>query len=115
VTYGPTAVSSEVLERGAAIRVSASISNDGDRLIEEVVQLYIHDRVASRVRPVRELKGFDKIAIKPGETIEVAFLLNESMLEFTDVDGVRRAEPGAFDVWIAPSCTTGIPARFVLS
>ncbi len=115
VMYGPTAVSSEVLERGGAIRVSASISNDGDRLIEEVVQLYIHDRVASRVRPVRELKGFEKIAIKPGEAIEVAFLLDESMLEFTDVEGVRRAEPGTFDVWIAPSCTTGIPARFVLS
>lgn len=115
VRYAETEVSSSVLEHGSSIRVSANVSNDGDRLIEEVVQLYIHDRVASRVRPVRELKGFDKIAIKPGETVEVAFLINESMLEFTDVDGVRRAEPGAFDVWIAPSCTTGIPARFVLS
>lgn len=115
VRYAETEVSSSVLEYGSSIRVSANVSNDGDRLIEEVVQLYIHDRVASRVRPVRELKGFDKIAIKPGETVEVAFLINESMLEFTDVDGVRRAEPGAFDVWIAPSCTTGTPARFVLS
>jgi len=115
VSYTATDVSSSVLEHGSSIRVSANVSNDGDRLIEEVVQLYIHDRVASRVRPVRELKGFDKIAIKPGETVEVAFLINESMLEFTDVDGVRRAEPGAFDVWIAPSCTSGTPARFVLS
>lgn len=115
VSYGVTEVSSAILEQGGPIRVSANVSNDGDRLVEEVVQLYIHDRVASRVRPVRELKGFDKIALKPGETVEVAFLVNTAMLEFHDVDGVCRAEPGAFDVWIAPSCATGIPARFVLA
>lgn len=115
VSYGVTEVSSAILEQGCWIRVSANVSNDGDRLVEEVVQLYIHDRVASRVRPVRELKGFDKIALKPGETVEVAFLVNTAMLEFHDVDGVCRAEPGAFDVWIAPSCATGIPGRFVLA
>ncbi|WP_313141479.1 glycoside hydrolase family 3 N-terminal domain-containing protein [Stenotrophomonas sp.] len=113
--YGPTMVSADVLERGGSIRVSACIRNEGARMIEEVAQLYTHDRVASRVRPVRELKGFDKIAIAPGETVEVAFLLEEAMLAFTGVDGVRRAEPGAFDVWIAPSCTGGTPARFVLA
>ncbi|HBS57214.1 MAG TPA: beta-glucosidase [Stenotrophomonas sp.] len=113
--YGPTVVSAEVLERGGSIRVSACIRNEGARMIEEVAQLYVHDRVASRVRPVRELKGFDKIAIAPGETVEVAFLLEEAMLAFTGVDGVRRAEPGAFDVWIAPSCTRGTSARFVLA
>lgn len=113
--YGPTMVSADVLERGGSIRVSACIRNEGARMIEEVAQLYTHDRVASRVRPVRELKGFDKIAIAPGETVEVAFLLEEAMLAFTGVDGVRRAEAGAFDVWIAPSCTGGTPARFVLA
>ncbi len=66
-------------------------------------------------RPLRELKGFDKNAIAPGETVEVVFLLEEAMLAFTGVDGVRRAEPGTFDVWIAPSCTGGTPARFVLA
>ncbi|WP_343650745.1 glycoside hydrolase family 3 N-terminal domain-containing protein [Stenotrophomonas sp.] len=115
VDYGVTELSAPVLERGGAIRVSARIHNAGSRQIEEVVQLYIHDRVASRVRPIRELKGFDKIAIAAGETVEVAFLLNEAMLEFTGVDGVRRAEPGTFDVWIAPSCTTGTAAQFVLA
>ena len=115
VDYGATELSAPVLERGGAIRVSARIHNAGSRQIEEVVQLYIHDRVASRVRPIRELKGFDKIAIAAGETVEVAFLLNEAMLEFTGVDGVRRAEPGTFDVWIAPSCTTGTAAQFVLA
>ncbi len=55
VSYTATEVSSSVLEHGSSIRVSANVSNDGDRLIEEVVQLYMHDRVASRVRPVREL------------------------------------------------------------
>lgn len=64
---------------------------------------------------MRELKGFDKNAIAPGETVEVVFLLEEAMLAFTGVDGVRRAEAGTFDVWIAPSCTGGTPARFVLA
>ena len=115
VRYNATEVSADVMPRGGSIRVSAAVTNAGERVIEEVVQLYLHDRVASRVRPVRELKGFEKIAIEPGQSVEVSFEINENMLEFTDVDGVRRAEPGAFDVWIAPSCVAGTPGRFTLA
>lgn len=114
VDYGPTQVDSAVLRRGESVRVSARVRNLGQRSVEEVVQLYIHDRVASRVRPVRELKGFDKITLAGGESLDVAFLLNESMLEFTGVDGIRRAEGGTFDVWIAPSCTTGEATQVTL-
>lgn len=115
VRYNATEVSADVMPRGGSIRVSAAVTNAGERVIEEVVQLYLHDRVASRVRPVRELKGFEKIAVEPGQSVEVSFEINENMLEFTDVDGVRRAEPGAFDVWIAPSCVAGTPGRFTLA
>ena len=55
------------------------------------MQLYIHDRVASRVRPVRELKDFRKVALQPGESAEVVFTLTREQLAFTGRDGVLRA------------------------
>ncbi|MGL4690530.1 MAG: glycoside hydrolase family 3 C-terminal domain-containing protein, partial [Stenotrophomonas maltophilia] len=115
VEYGPTRVDAAVLRRGESVRVSARVRNLGQRTVEEVVQVYIHDRVASRVRPVRELKGFDKVTLAGGASLDVAFLLNESMLEFTGVDGIRRAEAGVFDVWIAPSCTSGEAVQVTLA
>ena len=82
--------------------------------VEEVAQLYLHDRVGSRVRPVRELRGFRKLRLAPGESREVVFHLSRANLAFTRADGSHGAEPGAFDAWIAPSSTTGEPARFTL-
>jgi hypothetical protein len=79
-----------------------------------VVQLYVHDRVGSRVRPVRELKGFRKILLQPGESQDVAFTLSRGDLAFTRADGTHGAEPGVFDVWIAPSSVAGTPASFEL-
>ncbi|MBO9556942.1 fibronectin type III-like domain-contianing protein, partial [Cellulomonas sp.] len=56
----------------------------------------------------------DKILLQPGESREVVFELSAAQLAFTRADGSHGAEPGAFDVWIAPSSTTGVPARFEL-
>jgi beta-glucosidase len=81
---------------------------------EEVVQLYIHDRVASRVRPVRELKDFRKVMLQPGESAEVRFTLQRSQLAFTGRDGVLRAEPGDFDLWVCASAISGSPVSFEL-
>ncbi len=78
------------------------------------MQLYVHDRVASRVRPVRELKGFRKIALQPGESAEVVFTLDRHALGFTGRDGVYRAEPGLFDVWVCASSISGEPVQFEL-
>ncbi|MGE7137601.1 glycoside hydrolase family 3 N-terminal domain-containing protein [Luteibacter sp. NPDC031894] len=95
--------------------VSATVTNTGDVVGEEVVQLYIHDRVASRVRPVRELKAFRKVLLAPGETVDVTFELTRKDLAFTHRDGKTfEAEPGDFLVWIAGSSVTGEPATFVL-
>jgi beta-glucosidase len=95
--------------------VSATVTNAGEVAGEEVVQLYIHDRVASRVRPVRELKAFRKIMLAPGASEDVSFELTRADLAFTHRDGrTFEAEPGEFDVWIAGSSVDGVPARFRL-
>lgn len=97
------------------IVITATVTNTGALAGEEVVQLYIHDRVASRVRPVRELKAFRKILLAPGASAEVRFELTRRDLAFTHRDGVTfEAEPGDFQVWIAGSSQQGEPATFVL-
>jgi beta-glucosidase len=97
------------------IVVTATVTNTGDVAGEEVVQLYVHDRVASRVRPVRELKAFRKILLAAGASEEVSFELERADLAFTHRDGrTFEAEPGTFDVWIAGSSMQGDAASFVL-
>ncbi|MFT3997387.1 MAG: fibronectin type III-like domain-contianing protein, partial [Asticcacaulis sp.] len=114
VDYGPTTVSSTDLAWSGNLTVSVEISNTGARDIEEVAQLYIHDRVASLVQPIRQMKGFRKVALKAGERKRVEFTLSRNDLAFVQADLKSAAEPGSFDVWIAPSATGGTPARFVL-
>ena len=94
--------------------VSTTIRNTGAVAAEEVVQLYLHDRVASRVRPVRELKDFAKILLAPGESKDVVFRLDRRQLAFTGVDGVLAAEPGLFDLWVCASSASGEAVQFEL-
>jgi beta-glucosidase len=70
--------------------------------------------VESRVRPVRELKGFTKVALEPGGTREVSFVLTRRDLEFRGVDNQITVESGFFDVWVAPSSTSGEAVSFEL-
>ncbi|HEY4091793.1 MAG TPA: glycoside hydrolase family 3 N-terminal domain-containing protein [Luteibacter sp.] len=112
--YGKPTVKAQV-GWNETIIVTATVTNTGDVAGEEVVQLYTHDCVASRVRPVRELKAFRKILLAPGASEEVSFELERSDLAFTHRDGhTFEAEPGTFDVWIAGSSAQGEPASFVL-
>ncbi|AEV28096.1 beta-glucosidase-like glycosyl hydrolase [Sphaerochaeta pleomorpha str. Grapes] len=86
------------------VRISATIANTGMVAGDEIVQLYIHDAVASIVRPVKELKGFARISLQPGEKSEVTFVLPSDMLSFV-VDGIQRiVEPGTFEIMIGKSC-----------
>ena len=112
--YGPVKLSSATLPWNGSIGVSARVTNTSSRRGEEVVQLYVHDRVASVTRPVRELKGFRKIALDAGETKDVTFTLTRRDLEFVGQDLQWLAEPGAFDVWVAPSSAAGEAASFAL-
>lgn len=114
IEYGATTVDPPALAWDGEVVVRATVRNAGERAVEEVVQLYVHDRVASRVRPVRELKGFSKLLLQPGESREVEFRLSRAELAFTRADGTHGAEPGWFDVWVAPSSVTGEPAAFEL-
>ena len=112
---GPLALSSGTLAASGEIDVSATVTNRGRRAAEEVVQLYIHDRSASITRPVRELKAFRKVVLAPGESETVSFRLRRSDLTFIGQNLQPTVEPGAFDVWIAPSAEgTGSAGRFTL-
>ncbi|ATD66530.1 beta-glucosidase [Luteimonas chenhongjianii] len=112
--YGDVQLSSDTLDWDGTLTASVTLRNDGDRAGEEVVQLYIHDRVASRVRPIRELKDFRKVALEPGAHATVSFTLRRDQLAFTTRSGAFSAEPGLFEVWIAPSSETGMAAQFTL-
>ncbi len=96
------------------VEVSASVSNVSNVDGEEVVQLYIRDRVASVVRPVKELKGFEKILIKAGESVKVNFKLTSNELGFYNEKGDFIVEPGNFDFWIGTNSMEGLSGSFVL-
>ena len=112
--YGAPRLSEPQLDWDGELVVTTTVTNTGAVAAEEVVQLYVHDRVASRVRPVRELKAFAKIALAPGQARDVVFRLDRGQLAFTNSEGVFTAEPGLFDLWVCASSADGEPVRFEL-
>ncbi len=92
-------------------QVSVEITNSGKVDGEEVVQLYIRDRVASISRPVLELKGFEKLMIKTGEMKKVVFDLSESDFSFYNANGDLVFEPGEFDISVGTSSTQRLTQR----
>ena len=111
--YGNFKLSSNEMPVNGSITVSAEIKNKGNYEAEEIVQMYIHDKVGSITRPIKELKGFQKITIKPGGSAKVEFELKASDLEF--FNGKEYViEPGDFEVWIGPNSDEGLKGTFVL-
>ena len=110
--YTNLKLSSETL-RGK-IEISAEVTNAGKRAGNELVQLYVRDLVGSLTRPVRELKGFERVMLKPGETRRVTFTLTEEALAFTRADGTKGIEPGNFQVWVAPNSQSGLQGSFLV-
>lgn len=102
--YSNLRISSPDLRMGDKLNVNVDVKNTGKREGKEVVQLYVHDVESSLVRPAKELKGFNKIDLKPGETKTVGFALDKKELSFYDPD-LRQwvAEPGEFEVLIGSS------------
>lgn len=96
------------------LTAAVTVKNTGNCTGTEVVQLYIHDCVSSLARPVRELKGFQRITLSPGEEKEAVFKITEEMLYFTGPDGSRILEPGTFEVWIGNSSETDNKEEFTL-
>ncbi|MBD8679458.1 glycoside hydrolase family 3 N-terminal domain-containing protein [Sphingomonas sp. CFBP 13720] len=104
------------LAMDGSLMVRARVTNSGTRAATEVVQLYVQDVTASITRPVRELKGFRRVALKPGESQVVEFTLRAADLRFVGIDDKLTVEPGEFRVWIAPSAQAeGVNGRFVLA
>lgn len=83
--------------------VIVSVANTGDRAGDEVVQLYIRDRVSSVTRPVKELRGFKRVTLQPGETKEVRFVIGPEHLQFWNKDMKRIVEPGEFEIMVGPN------------
>lgn len=87
-------------QKGGKITVTADVTNTGDVAGETVVQMYIRDLAGSVTRPVKELKGFEKVALKAGEKKTVAFTIDESLVAFYGIDRQKKAEPGDFVLWV---------------
>ena len=96
-----------------SVPVSATLTNTGQREGTEVVQLYIRDPVASRTRPIRQLKRFERVTLAPGQSKQVSFSLNRDDLLFWGDHG-WTVEPGTIDVWMATSSTNGLAGSFEL-
>lgn len=113
-SYSEVTLSSDSFTTGESITASVQLKNTGACTGTEVVQLYIQDIAASTVRPVRELKGFARITLAPGEEQTVSFQISEAELAFHRADGSYGTEPGAFRVWIGGSSATENGAGFTL-
>jgi beta-glucosidase len=111
--YGAPQLSAKSMSVGGSLTVSAEVANTGKVEADETVQLYIRQMAASLAQPVRELKDFRRVHLKPGEKQTVEFTLNSSALAFHK--GAQLVtEPGTFQVWVAPDSSAGTPAQFVL-
>lgn len=98
--YGKIKLDKTTLPKGGAITASVEVSNTGKVKGEEVVQLYLRDLVGSLSRPLKELKGFEKIELNPGETKTVKFTIDEKMITFFTANQKWEAEPGDFKIFI---------------
>jgi beta-glucosidase len=98
----------------ANIKVSVTVKNTGKVNGEEVAQLYLHDKQASVVRPVKELKGFNKFSLKAGESRQVVFTLTAAELGFYNNEGQFIVEPGQFEVMVGGNSAEGISGEFTL-
>ncbi len=101
--YADLKLSKTSIGKQETLQVSVTVTNTGKVAGEEVVQLYLKDRFASIVRPVKELKDFRKIALAPGQSQTITFAIDNEKLSFYDNDLQFRSEPGTFDVMIGSS------------
>jgi len=112
--YSDIKLSSNTLTKGKSINASVTLSNTGKYDGQEVVQLYIRDLVGSITRPVKELKGFQKVSLKAGESKTITFTLTENDLKFYNSDLKFVAEPGDFKVFIGTNSRDVKEASFAL-
>ena len=112
--YADLTLSQEEITMDEDLTVSVTVSNTGKRAGEEVVQLYVRDLVGSVTRPVKELKGFRKLALQAGESKEVTFVIAPDELAFYTQDMEFKPEPGRFKVMVGPNSSEVMEKEFEL-
>lgn len=113
-SYSDVTLSSNKMDKNGKVTASVTVTNTGKRDGAEVVQLYIHDLVGSITRPIKELKGFEKITLGAGESRKVTFTITPDLLRFYDYNLNYVAEPGDFDVMIGTNSQSVKTARLTL-
>ncbi|MBU7591284.1 beta-glucosidase BglX [Metabacillus halosaccharovorans] len=112
--YKNISLSSSEFTMESIATITVDVTNTGERSGEEVVQLYISDLVASRVRPIKELKGFKKVMLQPGECKNISFELEMKNLGFYNEEMEYVIEPGLFKVYVGPNSKEGLEIEFTL-
>jgi beta-glucosidase len=112
--YSRLRLSTDTISMDETLEVNVTIRNTGRYPGEEVVQLYLRDLFASVTRPVKELKGFQKMYLEPGEERELVFSVDKSMLEFYDINMNWKAEPGDFYVMVGKNSADYLQKEFTL-
>ncbi len=112
--YSPLSLSSNTMTTGGNIKASVTVTNTGNCEGTEVVQLYIRDMVGSIARPVQELKGFERISLKPGESRNVTFNIDAELLKFYNSDLKYVCEPGEFEIMVGTNCRDVQRQKFTL-
>jgi beta-glucosidase len=107
-------LSANSLSANTSLTASVTLTNTGNYDGEEVVQLYIKDEVGSITRPVKELKGFQKIFLKKGESKTVSFTIDEKMLRFYNADLKHVSEKGSFQVFVGTNAAATESVQFML-
>lgn len=110
--YSNVKLSSTSLKDDDVLKVTFDLENTGKYEATEVAQLYVRDKVGSVTRPVKELKRFTRISLKPGEKKNVTFELPVSELAFWDINMNKIVEPGDFSLWVAPDSQSGEEISF---
>ncbi len=112
--YDNIRVSESEVNKGDSVTISVNLVNRGRHAAEEVVQLYVRDLVASRTRPVKELKGFQRVLVEPGQKLQIDFELDTDELAFYGRDNDLVLESGDFHVWVGGDSDTELRTEFRL-
>ena len=111
-SYSDIALDRETYAKDDDVKVSFTLANTGDHSGTEVVQVYVRDLVGSVTRPVKELKHFERVTLGPGESKALTVAIPVQDLAFVGLDGVKKVEPGDFQLWVAGDSASGTPIAF---
>ena len=113
-SYSDVTLSANEMAKNGSVTATVTVTNTGKRDADEVVQLYVHDLVASIARPVKELKGFERIHLAAGESKTLTFTIGADQLSFYNADLKKVVEPGDFDIMVGSNSRDVKKARLTV-